>query len=137
MERVVIKREEWKPGSAMEVKKGVRDWKVIYPETGFPVKSLVLGVVEVEPKNSTPLHKHNCEEVYCILEGEGLLEIGDKRYNVMPGDAVYIKENMPHRIINTGNSVLKYVAVAGIMFVPLLPAWPTQSPYEILEEKQS
>jgi mannose-6-phosphate isomerase-like protein (cupin superfamily) len=133
MAKVVIKRNEWISGSAMEVKKGIRDWKVIYPETGFPVKTLVLGVVEVEPNNSTPLHKHNCEEVYYILEGHGVLEISNEKYEVGPGDAVYIKENTPHRIINNGKNVLRYVAVAGIMLVPLLPKWPTESPYEILE----
>ncbi|AAY80580.1 cupin domain-containing protein [Sulfolobus acidocaldarius] len=133
--KVVIRRDQWKPGSAMEIKRGVKDWKVIYPETGFPVKSLVLGVVEVEPNNSTPLHKHNCEEVYYVLDGEGVVEINGVKYEIKANDSVYIKENTPHRVFNTGKTTLRYVAVAGIMFVPLLPNWPTESPYEFVGEK--
>jgi len=132
--RIVIRKNEWLPGSAMEIKKGVKDWKVIYPETGFPVKTLVLGVVEVEPGNSTPLHKHNCEEVYFILSGRGIVEVGNEKFEVSEGDSVYIKENTPHKVHNIGNTKLSYVAVAGIMLIPLLPKWPTDSPYEILEK---
>ena len=134
MGRVVIRRGEWVPGSAMEVMPGVRDWKVIYPETGFDVKTLVMGVVEVEPGSHTPLHRHNCEEVYFILQGRGIVEVGGDRFEVSQGDAVYIRENVPHRIFNVGSEKLVYIAVAGVMLVPLLPRWPTDSPYEILEK---
>jgi len=134
MGRVVIRKEEFLPGAPMESKRGVRDWKIIYPETGFENKTLVLGLVEVDPGHRTPLHRHNCEEVYYILEGEGEVEVEGERYKVRAGDAVYIKENLKHRIFNTHpEKTLRYIAVGGIMLVGLLPKWPTPSPYEILE----
>ena len=38
-----------------------------------------------------------------------------------------------HRVFNTGTEVLQLVVVAGVMLVPLLPRWPTASPYEVFE----
>ena len=45
----------------------------------------------------------------------------------------YIKENTDHRVYNTSNELLRLLVVRGIMFVGLVPDWPTRSPYEILE----
>jgi len=40
-------------------------------------------------------------------------------------------------VVNTGSETLRYVAVGGVMLVPLLPEWPTPSPYEILEGEEA
>jgi hypothetical protein len=47
--KIVIRSDEFVAGAPMETSRGVRDLKAIYPETGFPTKSLILGVVEIEP----------------------------------------------------------------------------------------
>ncbi len=133
MPKYVVKPDEIVGGAPME-RKNVRDLKVIYPETvDPPPKSLILGVVEVDPGNHTPLHRHKCEEVYYILEGEGEVEIEGERYEIKKGYGVFLPEGVRHRVFNKGESVLRYVVVGGIMFVPLIPKWPTESPYEIME----
>lgn len=133
MRKVVVKRSEFLPGAPMEARAGVKDWKLIYPETGVKTKSLVMGIVEVPPGQHTPLHRHNCEEVYYILQGRGAIESAGERFAFEAGDAVYNPENTPHRVFNTGEEILKLLVVGGIMFVGLLPEWPTKSPYELLE----
>lgn len=117
----------------MERKPGVKDWKLIYPETGVETKTLIMGIVEVQPGQQTPLHRHNCEEVYYILEGRGSIESDGERFDFEAGDAVYNREKTAHRVFNTGSEPLRMLVVAGIMLVGLLPQWPTHSPYEILE----
>lgn len=134
MHKVVIKKSEFIGGAPMEKKKGVRDWKVIYPETGFPTKSLIVGIVEIPPGAHSPLHRHNCEEIYYVLQGKGEVEVEGQRFPFEAGDAVYNKENTCHRVFNTGDEDLRLLVVAGIMFVGLLPQWPTPCPYEIFEE---
>ncbi|MEM0268052.1 MAG: cupin domain-containing protein [Candidatus Korarchaeum sp.] len=131
--KYVVRPEEVVGGAPMEGKH-VRDLKVIYPGNVDPSpRSLILGVVEVDPGHHTPLHRHECEEVYYVLSGRGEVEIEGERYEVGKGYGVYIPVRAKHRIFNTGSEVLRYVAVGGIMFVPLVPEWPTKSPYEILE----
>lgn len=132
--KVVIKPSEFIGGAPMETRPGVRDWKVVYPETGMPTQTLIMGIVEIDPGQHSPLHRHNCEEVYYVLQGRGEIESDGVRYPLEAGDAVLNRPNVPHRVFNTDDrETLRLLVVAGIMFVGLLPEWPTPSPYEILE----
>src|SRR3954464_10695472 len=132
--RVVIRPEGRLDGSAMQQAGGaVRDLKLIYPETGFDAMTLCLGVVEIDPGHHSPLHRHRCEEVYYVVRGSGELESDGRRHPLSPGSAVLNRPGVVHRVFNTGTEVLQLVVVAGIMLVPLLPSWPTASPYEVFE----
>ncbi|MFC5996443.1 dimethylsulfonioproprionate lyase family protein [Pseudonocardia hispaniensis] len=133
--RVTISPADFLRGAPMEAggRTGVRDLKLIYPETGFDAMSLCLGVVEIDPGCHSPLHRHNCEEVYYVISGQGEIEEYGRRYPIRAGDAALNRTNIEHRVFNTGDEVLRLCVVGGIMFVPLLPEWPTESPYEILE----
>jgi quercetin dioxygenase-like cupin family protein len=132
--RVVITPTERQDGSAMQqAGGGVRDLKLIYPETGFDAMTLCPGVVEIEPGHHSPLHRHRCEEVYYVVRGSGELESDGARFALTPGCAVLNRPNVTHRVHNTGAETMQLVVVAGIMLVPLLPQWPTPSPYEVFE----
>ncbi len=133
--RIVISPHDFQQGAPMEVgRKGVRDKKLIYPETGFEASTLCLGVVEIDPGHHSPLHRHNCEELYYVIEGAGEVEQDGEFFPIGKGDAVLNPTNIAHRVHNTGDVPIRMAVVGGIMFVPLLPEWPTASPYEILEE---
>jgi mannose-6-phosphate isomerase-like protein (cupin superfamily) len=132
--RVVITPAERLEGSAMHQAGGaVRDLKLIYPDTGFDAMTLCLGVVEIDPGHHSPLHRHRCEEVYYVVRGTGELESDGRLYPLTPGCAVLNRPGVVHRVFNTGDETLQLVVVAGIMLVPLLPSWPTASPYEVFE----
>lgn len=133
-QRVVLSPEEFLQGAPMEIgQTGVRDRKLIYPETGFDASTLCLGLVEIDPGEHSPMHRHNCEELYYVVGGEGEIEQDGEFFPIAKGDAVLNRPNVKHRVYNTGTEVVKLAVVGGIMFVPLLPEWPTSSPYEILE----
>lgn len=132
--KVVLKAAEALGGAPMERNPGVRDRKLIYPETGFPTRSLVMGIVEVQPGCRTPTHRHNCEEVYYCLQGRGEITADGAAYAFEAGDAVYNAPNSVHTVRNTGEEPLRLLVVGGIMFVGLLPRWPTESPYEIFDD---
>jgi quercetin dioxygenase-like cupin family protein len=132
--RVVITPAERLDGSAMQqAGGGVRDLKLVYPETGFDAMTLCLGVVEIEPGHHSPLHRHRCEEVYYVVRGTGELESEGRRYPLSPGCGVLNRPGEAHRVFNTGTETLQLVVVAGVMLVPLLPRWPSPSPYEVFE----
>jgi mannose-6-phosphate isomerase-like protein (cupin superfamily) len=132
--RVVITPEGRLDGSAMQqADGGVRDLKLIYPETGFDAMTLCLGLVEIDPGRHSPLHRHRCEEVYYVLRGSGELESDGRRHPLSPGCAALNRPGVPHRVFNTGTETMQLVVVAGVMLVPLLPGWPTPSPYEVFE----
>jgi mannose-6-phosphate isomerase-like protein (cupin superfamily) len=43
-------------------------------------------------------HSKNIEEILYVLQGEGILKIGDKPHEIKPGDVIYIPSKTPHSI---------------------------------------
>lgn len=75
-----------------------------------------LGVhlIEVPPGcESTEYHCHYYEdECVYILSGEGVVTIGEKAYQVEPGDFIgYRKGSEAHTMENTGNQVLRCLVI--------------------------
>ncbi len=133
-QRTTITPEDILDGSPMQQKdKAVRDLKLVYPETGLDARTLCMGLVEIEPGHSTPMHRHNCEECYYVLAGEGVLEIDGDAHPLVAGGASLQRPNLAHKVTNTGSETLRLLVIAGIMLVPLWPEWPTPSPYEVFE----
>lgn len=134
-----LRPEQILDGAPMQQGHGkVRDLKLVYPETGLDAKTLCMGLVEIEPGHASPMHRHNCDEVYYVLGGSGVLEIEDaegsmQSHDLVAGGCSLQRPNRKHRVVNTGTEVLRLLVVGGIMLVPLLPEWPTKSPYEVFE----
>lgn len=56
---------------------------------------------------ATTLHRHHrTEELYHILDGVGLMTLGEERFAVSRGDTVCIPPGTPHRIENRGRAPL-------------------------------
>ncbi len=71
-------------------------------------------IIEVQPGfESTTLHKHYHEdECVYVLEGEATATIGEDLYPIKTGDFIgYRAGGEAHTILNTGDSVLKYIVV--------------------------
>ena len=69
-----------------------------------------LAEARVPPGATTAGHYHpKTEEIYYILEGTGLMEIGDEKRAVRPGDAIAIPPGAVHRITNSGQRVLRFL----------------------------
>src|SRR5215467_9232159 len=50
----------------------------------------------------TPHHHEVIEEIYYIIEGDGVMKIDDEDRGVGPGDAIYIPRFSRHTMTNTG-----------------------------------
>lgn len=80
-------------------------------------------------KRACPFHNHHVnEEMFLILDGEGILRFGDQEYPLRKNDIVACppgKRDVAHQIINTGTVDLKYLALS------------TRDPYEVCEYPDS
>ncbi len=74
-------------------------------------ENFIMRMFELEPGGNTPLHKHPWEHEIFILEGEGLVKIGDREYNVSDGYVIYIPPNIEHTIINRGSRLLRFLCL--------------------------
>ncbi|TCK29206.1 cupin domain [Ancylobacter aquaticus] len=65
-----------------------------------------------QPKGFVGPHKHVVQEqIYYILEGEGLMEIDGERTVVQPWTVIFLPPGVEHAIYNTGMVDLKFVVV--------------------------
>lgn len=63
-----------------------------------------------------PFHAHRAEEeMFLILEGEGELRYGEKRFALRPFDVIACPTGGPetaHQIINTGETPMRYLSLS-------------------------
>jgi mannose-6-phosphate isomerase-like protein (cupin superfamily) len=59
--------------------------------------------------STTPHHHPRTEEIYYILEGNGLMRIGDETRAVGVGDAIAIPRGQIHQITNRGENTLRFL----------------------------
>lgn len=75
-----------------------------------------LAHAEVGPGRATRPHRLTGSEVYYILEGRGVMHVGDERAEVVAGQAVCIPPGQVQFIENAGASRLAFLCLVD-------PAW--------------
>ena len=75
-----------------------------------------LAHATVKPGETSYEHSLATSEVYYILEGKGIMHIGDETREVFPGQAVYIPPLAWQHIHNPGPGDLKFICIVD-------PAW--------------
>lgn len=74
------------------------------------VKNQSLAEAIVPSGVTTQLHRHPVsEELYYILEGQGLMTLGDQRFHVGVGDTVCIRPGTAHQISANGDTDLRFL----------------------------
>ncbi len=93
---------------------------------------LTATLVELAPSGEQRAHSHAPEQVYFILDGSGLMTVGDDAQEVRAGDCVFIPSGAQHGIRNSGTSTLRYFSAAAPGFEEdeLRTLWPLPSEQE-------
>lgn len=86
--------------------------KLIITPKNAATKHFDFRLSTYQPKGFVEEHTHEVEEqIYYILEGEGLMELdGDKKI-VRPGLTIFIPPKVRHALYNTGTKDLTFLVV--------------------------
>ena len=85
----------------------------------FGSKNLAITWVEGEPGSMQAVHGHpDNEQVYVIVRGRGVMQIGDEMEEVGEGTLVFIPPGAAHAIKNTGDEPLVFVSATSPPFDP-------------------
>jgi len=83
---------------------------VLVSEKTVGAKNLAMGVNETDPGSMVPEHKHELEEeVMFFISGKGKFITEDEEIPIEPGVCIYNPPGGSHKIVNTGNEILKFV----------------------------
>ena len=84
---------------------------LIMPETASS-KHIDYRISMYQPMAYVARHKHKVQEqIYHVLEGEGLMEIEGKNHVVRKHDFIYLPPGVEHAISNTGLVDLVFLVV--------------------------
>jgi mannose-6-phosphate isomerase-like protein (cupin superfamily) len=78
--------------------------------------NLTITLVEMEPGGVQHIHSHEPEQMYYILEGSGVMTVDGERRSVGAGDCIYYPPFAKHGLVNTGETVLRYLSAASPSF---------------------
>ena len=77
---------------------------------------LAITIVEMEPGGFQHLHSHEPEQIYYVLEGQGLMCVDGEEELVQAGDCVFFPSFAKHGLKNTGKGHLRYLSTASPSF---------------------
>ena len=80
----------------------------ILDNTNAPVENQSLAEASLPPGAATDRHYHKeSEEIYYILEGQGIMELEGESQQVGPGDAILIPPGSWHQITASSESEIR------------------------------
>ena len=95
---------------------GCRLHEFLHPDRQDVAIRYSLARAELGPGRRSHPHALRTAEVYCILEGTGVMHIDEEESAVGPGDAVYIPPGSVQSIANDGTIPLVFLCIVD-------PAW--------------
>jgi len=72
-----------------------------------------LVYLEVDPGKQIPLHTHTADEVFVVLEGEGIVTSGDRQWSASAGSIAVAPAFERHGWENTGSETLRIAGFLG------------------------
>jgi mannose-6-phosphate isomerase-like protein (cupin superfamily) len=86
-----------------------RSW-ILVSEKTVGAQNLAMGVNETYPGGMVPEHTHDKEEeVMYFVAGRGKFVTEGKEIPLEAGVCIYNPPGKPHKIINTGDEILRFV----------------------------
>ena len=91
--------------------RGRLGFRTLFSSEATGSATLTSGVAELAPKGLLAVHRHPPAEVYYLIEGQGVMTLGNRELEVSAGSAVSIPGDLPHGIRNTGPGTLRFFYV--------------------------
>src|SRR4051812_43286420 len=71
----------------------------------------VTEIVVPSHTSGPPLHTHDFDEAFYMLEGELIFQVDDARATKRAGEVSFAPRNVPHTLANHGDAPARYVLV--------------------------
>ena len=90
------------------------DVRRIHNTSAYPLHAnehVMATMIALQPGESLRRHATPVDVFFYVLEGKGIVEIGDERQAVVADMLVVSPAHIPHRLLNESNSVFRFLVV--------------------------
>ncbi len=85
--------------------------KIAFKVSRKETADVLMVEITLEQKGGPAKHVHfDQDEWWYLLEGDLVIEIGDERFRIKPGDSLFARRNVPHTWANVGDSRMRFLA---------------------------
>ncbi len=77
------------------------------------VRDMEAGIIVLHPREEDTQEPHLADELYYVIEGSGLIEIGKRRRPVKKGSIVFMPAGMHHRFYGNSEDLVVLYVFAG------------------------
>jgi len=118
-----------KKASALRYKRDNITSYLLVSELTAGTRNLSITLVEMEPGGGQHIHSHEPEQMYYILEGNGIMTVDAEERSVQSGDCIFYTSFAKHGLKNTGETVLRYLSASPPSFTreQCQQLWPLPS----------
>lgn len=67
----------------------------------------LISVFEVQAGATLKAHLHPTHEYWFVLEGSGIMQVGDEAKRIEVGELIYTPPNTPHMLLNDGEQLFR------------------------------
>lgn len=102
---------------------------LLVSEVSTGSKHITTTLVEMDINGIQNVHSHSTEQSYFIIEGKGLMQVGNEECEVGKGDSIFIPSNELHGQKNTGTGKLIYLSAGSPPFgkEQEIKLWPIEN----------
>ncbi|MBX2923717.1 MAG: cupin domain-containing protein [Chitinophagaceae bacterium] len=118
----ILRSAEGKHGRSLNVLGMPVYVKLSGSDTG---NQLSIFIAEYKKNQGPPLHMHDVDETFYVLEGEHIFQAGDERFYSKPGDVVFIPRNTVHTTL--------CITDTGKLLFTVNPTGPVEKVFEKLD----
>ncbi|HEY6057428.1 MAG TPA: cupin domain-containing protein [Candidatus Limnocylindrales bacterium] len=103
--------------------------RIIVGPGDFGSATFAVAEVEVEPGCADAWHRHpGAEHAIVVFEGRGVVTVGGVSETLEPLKGIRVEAGLPHRIENSGRTVLRYYVCSSPGTDPTLDREPAEAP---------
>ena len=100
----------------------------------FGTAAFTVTEVEMQPGVADEWHRHpRAEHALVVFEGRGVVTVGDETETLEPLKGIRVEEDRPHRVENTGRTLLRYLVCSSPGLDPLEDRQTAEAPRRRLD----
>ena len=77
------------------------------------VRNIEAGILVLHPDEPDTQEPHSDDELYYVIKGSGLMDLGKKKVHVKPGSIVFVPAGLRHRFYGNNDDLLVLYMFAG------------------------